>query len=311
MPFGGGGGANKEAKKARQDEEARAERIRQGTERINSIFNGSNVGTGSLIGSMFDPTKTYYTKEGAAWSPTGTQMVTVPGGPGTPQRYEMVRRGAGKEGSYEVKQKVAGTGPGSATKRALTPEEEWRAMQGELYGGVQHQGGFGDDFFGKRRQAYIDYASPQLEDQFGDANKELTFSLDRSGLLNSSVRGEKSAELTKLFDINKQKVADDALSYETQARNSVEDARAGLISTLNATGDAEGAANAAIARATALSQPTAFSPISNLFADFTAGLGSQAAIERANAQQLAAGNPGVGRYNTGLFGNTKSVAVGR
>lgn len=161
---------------------------------------------------------------------------------------------------------------------------------------------FNDDFFNKRRQTYIDYATPQVDEQYQDANKQLTFALDRSGNLNSSTRGEKAGQLQKLYDTNKQKIGDDALTFETQARSSVEDARSNLITMVNATGDEQGAANAAIARSTALSQSPAYSPLTQLFTDFTAGLGTQAALEKS----FAAGGPAP-RYATGLFGPSKNA----
>jgi hypothetical protein len=165
---------------------------------------------------------------------------------------------------------------------------------------------FNDGFFGKRQQNYLDYSTPQLEDQHDKASKELTFSLARSGNLDSSVRGDKLGELQKLFDTNKQQIADKALEYKTQAQTSVEDARANLISTLNATGDAEGAASSALARSSALSAPDTYSPLGQLFTDFTAGLGTQAAQERAAAASGGSYKP---TYNTGLFGNSGRVTV--
>lgn len=165
---------------------------------------------------------------------------------------------------------------------------------------------FTPDFFASQRQNYIDYANPQLEDQYGDAQKELTFALARGGNLDSSTRGDQVSELQKLYDLNKQKVADDARSYATQARSSVEDTRQGLITTLNATADAGGAASQAIARASALSTPPTYNPLTDLFAQFTSGLGTQAALEKAN--YYSGGQVPV-RYNTGLFSPSKSVSV--
>lgn len=169
-------------------------------------------------------------------------------------------------------------------------------------------GQFDDDFFSGRRQAFLDYASPQLEDQYGDAQKQLTYALSRGGLLNSSVRGQKAGELQKEYDLTKQHVADQAMASETDARNAVEDTRANLVAMLNSTGDAQGAANMAINRASALSKPVPFSPLSNLFASFTQGLGQQAALERAN--YYSGGQVG-NRYNTGLFTPSSSSMVVR
>lgn len=204
-----------------------------------------------------------------------------------------------------------GGGGSSAADQARI--EEWqrqaRIRQGtkrinSIFDGTDTTPGFNDEFFAGRKQAFTDYAAPQLDDQYADAQRELTFALARGGNLNSSARGQQAADLQKMYDLNKQQVADQALSYETSARNSVEDARANLIATLNATGDAEGAANAARARATALSQPAAYSPIGQLFSDFTNTLGVQAAQERS----YAAGGPKP-TYNTGLFGSSGRVVV--
>lgn len=159
-------------------------------------------------------------------------------------------------------------------------------------------GQFTPDYFDKVRQNYIDYATPQLDQQHQNASKELTFALARSGLLDSSVRGQKEAELQKTYDLNKQQVADQAEAYKTKAQTDVEGARSDLIAQLNATGDAQGAANSAISRASALSQPAAYSPLSDLFASFTQGLGTQAALEKAN--YYSGGMTG-SRYNTGIF----------
>ena len=164
---------------------------------------------------------------------------------------------------------------------------------------------FNDNFFNQQRDAYVNYATPQLDDQRQDANKELIFAMDRGGQLDGSARASLAGELQKKYDLQRQKIQDDALNFRTSAMTNVEDARSNLIATLNATGDAQGAANSALSRAAALSQPAAYSPISNLFADFTGALGTQAAAERAYSY----GGPAP-TYTTGWFGpKSGSVTV--
>ncbi|MEC5291593.1 MULTISPECIES: hypothetical protein [unclassified Aurantimonas] len=167
---------------------------------------------------------------------------------------------------------------------------------------------FNDDYFGKQRDAYSTYATPQLEDQYADAQKKLTFALARSGTLDSSMRGQKSADLQKLYDTQKQGVGDTALNFEKQTRNSVEDARANLLATLNASGDATGAVNSALSRSEALAQPQTYSPLVGLFDAFSSGLGAQAAQERAAALSGGAIKP---KYSTGLFAPPASSVVTR
>lgn len=308
MCFGGDDGSD-EAKRARQEEEKRQQKIREGTTRINNIFDGTTVGTGALgAGSAFDPNGTYYNADGTRWTPTtapvggrGSLGDALGGldGQSLTRGRGMVRgdRGSRSDGSPlfdRIGRPVAGG--------SNTPEDQFKKLlaEGKLYSGSQNTGGFNDAFFKGRRDAYTSFATPQLEDQYGDAQKQLIFALDRSGNLDSSARGEKMSELQKLYDIQKQNVGDKALSYETQARTGVEDARANLIATLNATGDAEGAAKSALARSQALSAPVEYSPLSQVFTDFTNGLGVQAAQERS----FAAGGPAP-RYNTGLFGGSR------
>lgn len=269
--------ASREAAQARADEQARQDRIRAGTNHINAIFDGGTYGTGAVgANATYDPSKTYYNADGSVWTPPASGA------------------GGGLLG-------IQSGGSGGSS---------WEdAVKKGLYTGTATGAGFNDEHFRGRRQAFLDYANPQLADQYGDAQKELTFALTRSGLLDSSARGQKAGELQKQYDLNAQQIADQALASEGEARTAVEDARAGLIATLNATGDATQAANSALARSSALSQPAAYSPLSNLFSGFLSTLGTQAALERANAYS---GGMTPLRYATGLFHpGAKSTVVGR
>ena len=269
---------NKEAQRVRQEEADRQARIRSGTQRVNSIFNGGTYGTGGVqTGDAYDPTKTYYQADGSVWTPPAQSRNGLAGAFGTLG--------------------MSNLNPGDNSFESLV-------RQGKLFTGTATGDGFGENFFNGRRDAFLNYATPQLEQQYGDANKQLTFALTRSNLLNSSARGEKTGKLQRLYDLNSQDIGDQALSHSTQARNAVEDARSNLIATLNATGDSEGAANSALNRASALSQPAAYDPLGQLFANFTSGLGIQAAQE----QSFAAGGPRP-RYDTGMFGGRSRVTV--
>lgn len=167
-------------------------------------------------------------------------------------------------------------------------------------------GGFTDDFYKGREKAYSDFATPQLEDQQAEARKQLTFALDRSHLLDSSARADQEASLAKIAGTAKQQIADTALATGNQARTAVEGARADLINTLDSTGDVEGSVNNALARTTALSAPTQFSPLGSVFANFTGALGTQAAAEKAQYYSNGAIKPA---FNTGLFAPSSSVKV--
>ena len=204
------------------------------------------------------------------------------------------------------------SGAKAASREAERAREQEEARQAEIRRGRQNIdqtfSQFDDNFFAGQRQAFKDFALPQLDQQFGDASKELSFDLARSGLLNSSVRGEQGGRLQRLYDQNMQQVTNEALSREQQQRTSIEDARANLLSMLQTTGDAQGATNQALSRAAVLSQPQPFSPMGQLFQDFTAGLGTQAAMERAGSVSGGRFQP---RYDTGLFGAPSNAVVNR
>lgn len=182
------------------------------------------------------------------------------------------------------------------TRRDELARQE-RIRQGTASINSQFDSTFTPGFFTDRRAKFVAYAEPQLEKQYGNAQKELTYSLARNGLLDSSVRADQTGELVRQYDIQKQQVASQAIDEETKARNAVEGARGDLLLQLQATADANGAAQGAINRSAALTQESAYQPIGDLFGTFVDTLGKQAALERA----AAFGAPVTPRFRTGLF----------
>ena len=299
MCFGGGGSGAVEAesRRAREDEERRQAEIRRGRDNINAVFDGGFTNP-VAAGATLTPGQTYFREDGsefrapqASAGPAPSQA-SVSRQPVLNDRGKAINRFAVTPGAPQTSQ--APTAP--QTSQAPTAPEQ-------LFGG-RSDGFATDDFFARNRQAFKDYAMPQLDEQFGDASKELTFDLARSGLMNSSVRGEQSGRLQRLYDRGAQEITNEALSREQQQRGSIEDARANLIQMLQTTGDAQGATNQALSRAAMLSQPQPFSPVGQMFGDFTAGLGTQAAMERASSVSGGRFTP---RYNTGLFGTPRDA----
>ena len=142
----------------------------------------------------------------------------------------------------------------AAAARADEQARQARIREGTARVNSTFERQFDDSFFNKQRDNYVNYATPQLDDQRGEANKELIFAMDRGGQLDGSARASLAGELQKKYNLQRQKIQDDALNFRTSAMTNVEDARSNLVATLNATGDAQGAANSALSRAAALSQ---------------------------------------------------------
>ena len=132
--------------------------------------------------------------------------------------------------------------------------------------------GFNDAFYAKQGQAYLDYANPQIDHQYGLAKDQTAYALARSGLLDSSAGAKTNAELSFTNDTAKTDAANQALNAENSARSNVEQTRGNLVSQLNATGDDAAASAAAVRQAQNLYQPVGYSPLGNAFASFASGL---------------------------------------
>ncbi|WP_439392541.1 hypothetical protein ACRQ5Q_24260 [Bradyrhizobium sp. PMVTL-01] len=244
------------AQQARADEQARQARIRNGTERINALFNGTPV-----------PADT-------------TTNPTSPLRPSDSFAGDLASRLGVVNGQ---------------TSTAPDP------LAGNTFKG------FNDDFYGGISKAYQDYAMPQLESQLTDARKQLAFTLARGGNLNSSSRATQEANLQKTADAARLQINDTANSTANQARTAVAGAKSDLINELNTTGDQTQTINDALGRVTALSQPTQFSPLGQVFANFTSALNTQSQAEKAQAYS---GGAVTAPFNTGLFsgGSVKVTA---
>lgn len=289
----GGGGKNaakRQAEEARRAEEERQARIREGTAAINRTFDGGYRGVGAVdAGATYDPNQTYYTASGEVWTPT--RKIRTGGTSGTSTSLSAPTLFGG-QGSGGNKPKVSELFNGSGSR-------EWeKALESGLYTGRESTKGFDDEFFDGIRQGYIDFAMPDFEKQFTDAREQATYNLARAGTLDSSIRTEAFSDLNEKRQSELQNLYDQANAYETESRSAVENARSDLISQLQVTGDATGAANAALSQAKILGTPPAYSPIQQLFQDAASTLATQAALERAEAY----GSSVRPRFNTGLFG---------
>lgn len=148
---------------------------------------------------------------------------------------------------------------------------------------------FNDDYYSGIQQNALDFYLPQLQDQYRDAHKQSVLSLARSGNLSGSSGADTLARLKKEQEMARARIADRALQYSTTARGDVENARAQLVSQLNASADPSAAASAAVARAGVLSAPPTFDPLGDAFGKFTANLANAAGAERAGYRGLETG----------------------
>lgn len=140
-------------------------------------------------------------------------------------------------------------------------------------------GQFDDGFYDNRRQAALDYYMPQADQQYADAEKQLTFALARSGGAQSSAAAQQHADLEKRMTAARQGIMDQADTSTQNMRNQVESARSDIVGMLNQTGNASTAMDNARSRVAALSTPESYSPLADLFSTGASIAGQQKALE--------------------------------
>jgi len=163
-------------------------------------------------------------------------------------------------------------------------------------------GGFNDDYYAGIGKSYLDYYNPQLDRQYNRAREALTYQLADSGNLDSSAAARKFGDLTSDYGVQKQTIANQAEGEKQGLRGQVEDNRGDLIRQLETGAGVDTTAASAMARANSLSKPAAYSPLGDLFSQYTGAL-------RTNAAMQGAGYPGIGGIPRRQVPQTSSSSV--
>lgn len=156
-------------------------------------------------------------------------------------------------------------------------------------------------FFDRYRQGITDYYKPQIQSQYGDAKKNLTFQLADAGTLRSSAAADATADLAKQNDnalLSMNSKADSALG---DLRNQIQSNKDMAVNQLMSTEDPSMAMNTALnaVQGVTTSKPD-LSPLGALF--------GQAAIGGANA--LKSWQQGGGGGMGGFGGNESTISGG-
>lgn len=227
------------------------------------------------------------------------------GGDGGAAEREAARQANIQAGYDKIKSIFEGTKAGTGNVDAYTAGSTYYDANGNpvvysdgmdttatpLFSGTTTTGGFGDDFYNQRATDYVNYAEPQLDDQYSAAVKKLTFALAQAGRLNSSTRGTQFADLQKQYDLAKTGIVQKGQDYANQARSAVDSARANLVSLNASLADPSQIANQAQSQVAALQAAPSYSSLSPLFTNVGEDIATQADLERRNQN----------RYSTGIF----------
>lgn len=201
-----------------------------------------------------------------------------------------------RNGQYIGAGPLTGVG-GAAADAKLRQQMFEEAMGGGIYSGAEDVAGYGDSFYDKAYQAQLDYAMPQVDRQYADAQKSLEFALARQGLSASSQAGQLQADLARQRDLAIQGEQDKANTVRQQQRSAVEDERSSLTQMLQQTGDVQSTMNAAAARKGIIDSAPAIQEVGPLFQNATGALADM--IVSPSMRAASAGRTTSGGYGSG------------
>lgn len=163
----------------------------------------------------------------------------------------------------------------------------------KTYAGVQ-------PILDQRREAMEGFYYPQLDDQAADARDQLTFALQRAGLLDSTAAGEKQADLQTQLGLERGNIASRIARDLAGQRTRMNQYRSSIESGLRASGDATRAANEALqAAVTFRDDMPDLNPIGNVFGGIAQGIGAyRQGFETGRIRRMATPKPldrGTGR----------------
>lgn len=229
---------------AAKNERMRQAQIDQGMQAINAVYQGGQYNQFAKAGGAANTGQQYYRidKKTGAYVP----YTSVQGKKGTPSM------GVNKQGGA----------PLDAHGQAML-------RRGNLYQDVKspYFQGFGDDFYNKAAQSYVQYAVPQIAQQYDQTNRGIQYGLANRGLVGSSAQSKAQSDLQLNLGQQEQQVADNARTTATNLRNQVENSRQSAISNLYQASDPAGAGAQAVSSAAQFSVPQSFTPILGAFSN--------------------------------------------
>ena len=178
---------------------------------------------------------------------------------------------------------------GDGGRRAQQAEAERQRAEEEARQGRVRKGAdamnetfaaYDDDFYKGITQNYLDYARPQVEDQFKDAARELRIALARNARLDSSVNVDRKAKLQEDFDKAMLEQSLKCKEYANITQRNLEAAKTDLLSQNQNIAYPVLIAQSAANRANAAAELPPYSPLGELFAGAAEGFATQLELEQ-------------------------------
>ena len=183
----------------------------------------------------------------------------------------------------------------AASQAARAARDEELAREERIRTGTQvirhnFANSFNDAYYKKLEGLGYQSLQPDVDNQYNDSLRQLKAALTRNGLLGSSARGEAEARLDTQRVSANQKVTDEVRGALNARKMDVANSEMAAIGQLQQSADPSSAAAQAATLTAANTAAPRWSPLGQVFTDATAGLATQADLERSGAN----------RYNFGV-----------
>lgn len=196
----------------------------------------------------------------------------------------------------------------AAAAEAKRAREEQEAREADIRRGTNSVNDifsqYNEGFFQRNlADPYTSFALPQFQEQKRSAFEDLIYALSGRGLLSSSIGARARNEFNNYADRQYQGILDQGRQQVDKGLGDIEASRNSIIANLNATGDAQGAIQAAQNQAALLNRAPSFDPLGALFANFSSSFLNNQAGQRA----AGAGGSGVSLFGGGSAGSGRTV----
>jgi hypothetical protein len=209
------GGGGDPAAAAQQQEADRQARVKAAVDKINGIFSGAPVTSGTNQATAFDPSATYYDADGNPWTPPTkvTQGTYGYDDAGIQNGFTPTQTALDTDA---INQAIAG-GKVFTGRNTVTPMSR-------------------DALYDQQKQAVTDLNGREVNRQYQQAERQNRFGLARSGLLGGSADVDSNAELNRKSSegliqasaLGDQAAADLRVQDERSRQNLISQAQSGL-----------------------------------------------------------------------------------
>jgi len=178
-------------------------------------------------------------------------------------------------------------GDGGAGREASRARNEELARQGRIARASDEtrrkfRDVFSDDYYAQELQKYQDAYTPDITRQHAKAVQNMQAALMRAGLFDSSVAAQKAGESTEALANANNEVKQRGLAAQANRKQDVAGAENTVIGQLINTADQQAAFENAAAAIRTNTSPTPTPMLGQIFTDLSAGLATQADLERNN-----------------------------